>query len=63
VGEAKAGGAVNAATGTITLRAGQKEQVILRMVMEFEGKFVVKALNPTMLATYTTLALETDYVV
>ncbi|KAA0676970.1 PglZ domain-containing protein [Roseomonas genomospecies 6] len=63
VGEAKAGGAVNAATGTITLRPGQKEQVTLRMAMEFEGKFIVKALNPTTLATYTTLELETDYAV
>lgn len=63
VGEAKAGGAVNAATGTIALRPGQKEPVTLRMAMEFEGKFTVKALNPTTLATYTTLELETDYAV
>lgn len=63
VGEAKPGGAVNAATGTITLRPGQKEQVTLRMAMEFEGKFIVKALNPTTLATHTTLELETDYAV
>lgn len=63
VGEAKPGGVVNAATGTITLRPGQKEQVTLRMAMEFEGKFIVKALNPTTLATHTTLELETDYAV
>lgn len=63
VGEPKAGGAVNAATGTITLRPGQKEQITLRMAMEFEGKFTVKALNPTTLETYTTLELETDYAV
>jgi hypothetical protein len=63
VGEPKVGGAVNAATGTITLRPGQREQVTLRMVMEFEGKFTVKALNPTTLTTYTTLELETDYAV
>ena len=63
VGEPKAGGAVNAATGTTTLRPGQKEQITLRMAMEFEGKFTVKALNPTTLTTYTTLELETDYAV
>lgn len=62
VGEAKPGGAVNAATGTIILRAGQKEQVTLRMTMEFEGKFTIKAFNPMTLATYTSLELETDYV-
>ena len=43
VGEAKAGGAVNPATGTLTLRAGEKAQVTLKMQMEFEGKFKVKA--------------------
>jgi hypothetical protein len=63
VGEAKPGGAVNAATGTITLRPGQKEQVTLRMAMEFEGKFTVKALNPTTLTTFASLELETDYAV
>jgi hypothetical protein len=63
VGEPKIGGAVNAATGTITLRAGQREQITLRMVMDYEGKFTVKALNPTTMAIYTTLELETDYAV
>jgi hypothetical protein len=62
VGELKVGGAVNAATGTITLCPGQKEQVTLRMELDFEGKFTVKALNPTTLTTYATLDLETDYV-
>jgi hypothetical protein len=28
---------------------------------EFRGKFTVKALNPTTLAAYCTLALETDF--
>ena len=32
-------------------------------MLEFEGKFTVKALNPTTLTTYTTLELETDYAV
>jgi hypothetical protein len=63
VGEAKPGGAVNAATGTITLEPGNKAQVTLRMQMEFEGKFKVKALNPTTLAVYAQLELETDYAV
>jgi len=63
VGEAKPGGPVNAATGTVTLKAGEQLQVTLRMQMEFEGKFTVKALNPTTLTVYHTLDLETDYAV
>lgn len=63
VGEVKPGGMVNAATGTITLRPGQTEQVTLRMADEFSGKFTVKALNPTTLTTFATLDLETDYAV
>jgi len=63
VGEAKAGGVVNPATGTITLHPGEKAQVTLRMQMEFEGKFKVKALNPTTMAVYCQLELETDYTV
>lgn len=63
VGEAKPGGPVNAATGTVTLKPGEQLQVTLRMQMEFEGKFTVKALNPTTLTAYDTLDLETDYAV
>jgi len=62
VGEAKPGGAVNAATGTITLRPGQTASVTLRMAEEFEGKFTVKALDPMTLTVFTKLELETDYV-
>lgn len=63
VGEAKAGGVVNPASGTLTLRAGEKAQVTLKMQMEFEGKFKVKALNPKTNAIYAQLELETDYAV
>ncbi len=63
VGEAKPGNPVNPATGTITLKPGEQPQVTLRMQLEFEGKFTVKALNPTTLAAYDTLDLETDYAV
>lgn len=63
VGEAKAGGAVNPATGTLTLQAGEKVQVTLKMQMEFEGKFKVKALNPKTNAIYSQIELETDYAV
>jgi hypothetical protein len=63
VGEAKLGGPVNAATGTVTLKPGEQLQVTLRMQMEFEDKFTVKALDPTTLAAYDTLELETDYTV
>lgn len=63
VGEAKAGGVVNPATGTLTLRAGEKAQVTLKMQMEFEGNFKVKALNPKTNAIYAQIELETDYAV
>lgn len=63
VGEAKPGGAVNPATGTITLKPGDKTQITLKMNLEFEGKFKVKALNPSTLKAYCQLELETDYTV
>ncbi|MEW5818369.1 MAG: PglZ domain-containing protein, partial [Spirochaetota bacterium] len=63
VGEAKPGGAVNPATGTITLKSGELIQIPLKMDLEFEGKFTIKALNPSTLAIYCKLDLETDYAV
>ncbi|MGB5157327.1 PglZ domain-containing protein [Desulfobacterium sp. N47] len=63
VGEAKAGGIVNPATGTITIKKGERIQVTLKMQLEFEGKFIVQAMNPSTLATYSKLELKTDYVV
>lgn len=63
VGEAKPGGVVNPATGTVTLVPGQPAQVTLRMQDEFEGKFTVKAINPTTEAIYASIDLETGYVV
>jgi hypothetical protein len=61
VGEPRPGGDVNPATRTVTLMPGQRKQIALRMDDEFRGKFSVKALNPTTLATYSALAIETDY--
>jgi hypothetical protein len=63
VGEPRPGGEVNAATGTVTLKANQEKpaQVVLRMHEEFRGKFTIKALNPKTLAAYGSLSLETDY--
>lgn len=61
VGESRPGGDVNPATRTVTLMAGQRKQIALKMDEEFRGKFSVKALNPTTLAAYCNLALETDY--
>ena len=64
VGEAKLGGAVNPATRIITLRPGDTISVTLKMDLEFEGKFVVKALDPVTLAALgEPLELETDYTV
>ncbi len=61
VGEPRPGGEVNPATRTITLTPGERKQIALRMDAEFRGKFTVKALNPTTLAAYCALAIETDY--
>ena len=63
VGEPRPGGDVNPATRTITLAAGARKQIALRMDADFEGKFTVKALNPTTLSAYSSLSLETDYTV
>ena len=63
VGEAKFGVLVNPATGTITLKPGDKVQITLKMQMEYEGKFKVKALNPSTMVAFCQLDLETDYTV
>jgi hypothetical protein len=63
VGEARSGGAVNAATGTLTLHAGEKVQVAVKMQLEFEGKFKVKALDPKTNVAYCQIDLATDYTV
>jgi hypothetical protein len=62
VGEAR-GNAVDLATGVIVLRPNERVPVPLRMADEYEGKFVVKALNPTTLVAYQSINLETDYTV
>jgi len=61
VGEPRPGGNVNPATRTISLMPGQHQQIALRMDDDFRGKFSVKALNPTTLASYSSLGIETDY--
>lgn len=61
VGEPRPGGDVNPATQTVTLLQGQRKQIAMRMDDEFRGKFTIKVLNPTTLAAYSNLALETDY--
>lgn len=63
VGEAKPGGAVNAATRTVSVRPGDAVRVILRMDDEFRGQFTVKALDPATLTAFSKLDLETDYLV
>lgn len=64
IGEAKPGGAVDPATRILTLRAGEAVKITLKMDLLFEGKFFVKALDPTTLtARGNQLELETDYMV
>lgn len=64
VGEAKLGGLVNPATNTILINHGQTVQITLKMDLEYEGKFSVKALDPqTRKGLAKALELETDYTV
>lgn len=63
IGEPRPSSDVNPSTRIITLIPGEKKQIALRMDPDFEGKFTVKALNPTTLAAYSVLNLETDYTV
>jgi len=61
VGEARPGGDVNAATGTLSLKPGETARVALKMQEDFEGKFTVKALDPATLTEYCKLQLSTNY--
>lgn len=63
VGEARKGDPVDPATGTLTLKPGQQRQVTIRMDMEFEGKFTLKAFNPVTMTAFASIDLETDYAV
>lgn len=63
VGEARPGGPVNPATKTLSIPPGTTVQVTLKMDLDFEGKFTIKALDPTTLTSFSTLDLETDYTV
>lgn len=63
VGEAKPGGVVNPATRTITLKPGNLESITICMLEDFEGKFTIKALDPSTLKSFCDLKLETDYTV
>lgn len=63
VGEAKHGGNVNPATGTILIKAKDKIKVTIKMDMDFEGKFKLKAFNPTTMKIYSQIDMQTDYMV
>ena len=63
VGEPRPSSDVNPAARTITLTPHDRKQIVLRMDPDFEGKFMVKALNPKTLTVYSSLNLETDYTV
>ena len=48
---------------TIELSQGDKVKVTIKMDLDFEGKFLVKALDPSTFVEYDKLELETDYTV
>jgi protein involved in polysaccharide export with SLBB domain len=47
----------------LSLKPGDKVQVTIKMQMDFEGKFKIKALHPTTYTVYSQLELATDYAV
>jgi hypothetical protein len=61
IGEAKIGGLVNAATRTVSIQPGDSQKVTIIMDDDFEGAFIIKALNPNTLAEFTQLKLKTNY--
>jgi hypothetical protein len=64
IGEAKPDGAVDPITRKLTLKPDEAVKVTLKMDLDFEGKFSVKALDPnTQAARGIQLDLETDYMV
>ncbi|GFH62756.1 MAG: alkaline phosphatase [Candidatus Desulfovibrio kirbyi] len=63
IGEAKTGPKVNPTTHTLSIKPGDTIPVTLRLDLEFEGKFTVKASDPVTMTTYGILKLETNYVV
>ena len=63
VGEARPGGPVNPATKIVRIKPGETVAVTLKMSMEYEGPFTIKALDPATMTTYSTLDLETNYTV
>lgn len=63
VGETRRGGDINPVTGTVLLAPGKRLPVAIHMSPDFEGKFRLIALNPTTLASYAVVNLETDYMV
>ena len=63
IGEPKAGGAVNPATGTIALLKGSSIKVPMQLADGFEGSFRLVLLDPATLAQLAELKLETDYMV
>ena len=60
VGECLAGNHVDA-LGIISLNRGETLKVGIKMDEEFQGPFVLKALNPETLVAYGQIELETEY--
>jgi len=63
IGEAAPGGPISPSTGTLSVKSGTTVPVTIRMDMEYEGKFTIKALNPVTMEVLSKIELETDYAV
>jgi len=62
VGEVAPSPIVDPATGLVYIEAGVATKVPLRMLDNYEGGFIVAAVDPVTQVTFDTLKLETDYV-
>ena len=63
VGQAQGGDGFDDMTGVVRLRPNTVGKITISMTRTFEGSFIIKALDPTLLTTYDTLQLKTDYMV
>lgn len=61
IGRAKQGGIVDASTQTFYIQSGNKLQVGVQMDNNFEGIFILRALEPNSRFEYARLEMETDY--
>ena len=63
VGEAKRGGRVDTGSGTVSMKAGEKINIIMSMNIDFQGKLSFSAFDPLTMTKHASISMETDYAV